>query len=356
LIDTPATSRFVGVSRAAALAILAIVGAAIALCVFVPEPKVAPPPPNAVGDYVFYQRLVDRVRGGEDYDRAAVAELRAGHKAVGPFLAVRPPLLTEFLARLPDQRARDLCLSLLAAAVIAAWTIRLGGSPPQAALNLVILYLGVGICVTLQGPIDLLHEAWSGLLISLSLAVRGDRRFMASVAFGLLAALIRELAFPYLAIMSAFAFIEGKRAEAASFAAALGAAVIALIFHGLAVTPLYMPGDLGSPTWLTFTGLGLLLSELMWLLIGLTFGGVTAAIALPLALAGAAGRRDPLGLRLLAVLGGYALAFTLVGRPGGIHWGLMITPLIAVGLCLAPKTLRDLIRSALATRRAARLA
>ncbi len=180
-----------------------------------------------------------------------------------------PPLLAEFLARLPDQRARDLCLSLLAAAVIAAWTIRLGGSPLRAALNLAILYLGVGICVTLQGPIDLLHEAWSGLLIALSLAVRGDRRFMASVAFGLLAALIRELAFPYLAIMSAFAFIEGKRAEAAAFAAALGVAVIALVFHGLAVT-LSTGRRPRLADLADLAGLGLL-SELMWSRIGSIF-------------------------------------------------------------------------------------
>jgi hypothetical protein len=337
--------RFAGVSRTAALAILAILAAAIALCALTQEPVLQPPPPNAVGDYQFYQQVVDRVRGGDDYNRAAVAELRAGHKFVRPFLAVRPPLLAEVLARLPDQRTRDLCLSLLAAAFIAAWTIRLGGSPIRAVANLAILYLGVGIGVTLQGPIDYLHEAWSGLLIALSLAARTERRFAVSVALGLLASLTRELAFPYLALMSTLAFVDGRRVEAAAFAAALGLAVAALVAHGVAVTPLYLPGDLNSPTWLTFTGLSLLKSQMTWLMIGQEFSGWTAAIALPLALAGALGRKDPLGLRLSALLVGYALAFMIVGRPGAIAWGLMITPLVSVGLCLAPEAVLDLARS-----------
>lgn len=339
-------NRFSKLSRAAAVSILAGIAAAIAICVSTSNPVLKAPPANAVGDYDFYQQVVDQVRAGADYDRAAVADLRADHKFVRPFLAVRPPLLAEFLARLPDERARDIGLALLAAAFIVAWAARLGGSPIRMAVNLAILYLGVGICVTLVGPIDRLHEAWSGLLMALSLAVRSERRYLAAVALGLLAALVRELAFPYLAIMATLALLEGRRREAVAFASALGVACAALVAHGLAVTPLYGPSDLNSPTWLTFAGLGLLLSELTWLLIGQSFGGLTAAIALPLALAGAAGRKDAVGLRLIALLSAYMLAFMIAGRPGSIVWGLMITPLVSVGLCLAPEALLALARSA----------
>ena len=114
--------------------------------------------------------------------------------------------------------------------------------------------------------------------------------------------------------------------------------------HGQAVTPLYLPGDLNSPTWLTFTGLSLLKSQMTWLMIGQELGGWTAAIALPLALTGALGRKDALGIRLSALLVGYALTFMVVGRPGAIAWGLMITPLVAIGLCLAPEALLELSR------------
>jgi hypothetical protein len=239
-------------------------------------------------------------------------------------------------------------LSVLSVAVIGAWTFRLGRlypSPLSVGATAIVMFTGVGLTVA-GGALNLLHETWAGLLMALSLAARTKQRFAAAVVLGFLAALIRELAMPYLAVMAVVALVEARRAEAIAFAVALAVALAALAAHAMAVDALMLPGDATSPGWLKFGGWAFLSATARMNLLAM-FVPLTAAFITPLALLGAAGWKDAVGLRLALLLVGYALGFMAIGRPVNLYWGFMTAPLLAVGLCLAPAALIDLGRRAM---------
>jgi hypothetical protein len=192
----------------------------------------------------------------------------------------------------------------------------------------------------------LFHESWAGLLIALSLALRTDRRFVAAVLIGLLAALIRELAMPYLLVMVLFAAYERKRGEAIAFALALLVSIGALAWHATAVTTLVTSHDLASPGWIRMGGWPFVLATAQWNAIVVLVGAWSAAVIVPVALVGAGGRRDWRELRLFVLLAGYCLGFLVVGRPQNSYWGMVTAPLFGVALGLAPAALVDIWRRA----------
>ena len=76
-----------------------------------------------------------------------------------------------------------------------------------------------------------------------------------------------------------------------------------------------------------------------------------AAPLVCLALFGWAAWRDLVGLRALAVFAAYAALLGLFGRTDTFYWGLMIAPILLVGLAFAPDALRDLIAASRDRRR-----
>jgi hypothetical protein len=351
--DPAPIGRFAALPRWAAVAILAAIAGLIALGLAMPPSKPAHPRRQQGGDDVaFYKGVLARVRAGQPYEAAAVAQLRAVGGPLRPFLVVRPPLLASVLARLPDVPTGDKLLALLSGGVILAWAVRffrLGWPPTAVGGGALLLFTGVAAPMVSQN-MSLLHEAWAGLLIAASLALRDERRWGAAVLLGLLAALIRELAMPYLLVMALAALAERRRNEAVAFALALGVSIAALAWHAQGVLALTTAHDLASPGWLKFGGWPFVMATAKWNLLvilgGALAGAAVSAVLVPLALAGAAGRRDGLGLRLALLLGGYTLGFMAIGRPENSYWGLLTMPLLAVGLCLAPMALVDLTRRA----------
>jgi hypothetical protein len=194
------------------------------------------------------------------------------------------------------------------------------------------------------GTTVLFHEVWAGLLIAASLALRSDKRFVLAAVVGCLAALVRELALPYLVVMAAVALVERRRAEAAAFALALAAACAALAWHAHEVMSLTTPADAASPGWVAMAGWRFVLLAAQWNLIVLVLGAFAAAVIVPLALAGALARRDGLGIRLAALIFGYCLGFMVIGRLSNAYWGLVTTPIMSAALCFAPGALGDLVR------------
>ncbi len=340
--------RFATLPRLSAIALLALLVIAIAIGFLSPPAPTHMKHVQGGDDLAFYQAVVARVRAGQPYEAAAVAQLRGVHGPVRPFLAVRTPALAELLAVLPNPQWGDIALEALSLAFISAWVVRLrslGWGPANLGGAAIGLFAGVAAPLATK-DMSLIHDAWAGLLIGLSLAARSDRRFWAAVALGLAAALIRELALPYLAVMAAAALIERRRPEAGAFAGALGVALIALAWHAHAVDALVSPTDLASPGWVKFGGWPFLMATAKWNLAVILGGAAAAAVIVPLSLTGAAGRGDGLGLRLATLLIGYTIGFMVIGRPENAYWGLVTAPLIAVGLCLAPAALRDLFRRA----------
>jgi hypothetical protein len=197
----------------------------------------------------------------------------------------------------------------------------------------------------------LFHECWAGLLIALSLALRTERRFAAAVMVGLAAAVIRELAMPYLLVMVALALAERRRGEAMAFSAALAISLAALGLHAAAVTALTTAHDLASPGWVKLGGWPFVMATAQWNLLALLLGKGAAAVIVPAALIGALAWTDATGLRLAALLIGYTLGFMVIGQPNDFGWGFVVAPLIGVGLALAPLAVADLTRRALPQRR-----
>ena len=75
-----------------------------------------------------------------------------------------------------------------------------------------------------------------------------------------------------------------------------------------------------------------------------------ASLLLCLGLLGLVASRDPWVSRCALTVGGYVLAFLIVGRPDNAYWGDLIGPLLPLGWVLAPMALADLARAAFQVR------
>lgn len=301
---------------------------------------------NGGTDKLLYERIVGEMRTGTPYYVAAAPALREGDYPLKPFVAFRLPTLAALLASLPPVVSRALMLALVAATLL-AWTISLLPAFTRPATGAVAcLLLVCGVAVALQPAMIVFHEIWASLLIALSLALRRDDRWWPSVIVGLCAVLIRETALPYILAMVGFALLERRWREMAAWSGVAVLFGLALALHAAQVATVVLPGDPVSPGWAAMGGWRFFISA-MRLTTPLTLMPLwVSALAVPLALLGWASWRTPWALRTLAILCGYALMLTLFGRPDNFYWGLLIAPLLLVGLAFAPIALRDLLRGA----------
>jgi hypothetical protein len=265
-----------------------------------------------------------------------IAEQRREGYELKPFLVVRPPALSFVLAALRTETLRRLAVAALALCTLAAWWARLardGVQPLARAFDVIALATGALFAVAPQAPY--MHEAWAGLLISLSLALRRQDRFGLAVAVGLAAALIRELAAPYLVVMATTALLGRHRREAAAWVLALALFAAALALHAHMVDALVLPYDHAGAGWLKLSGWPFVLHAAQWNAVLAAAPAWVTALAVPAALAGAANWTTSLGRRLAAVLVAYVLAFAVIGRPENFYWGLMFAPLLPLGFARA---------------------
>ena len=306
-----------------------------------------PPAPSlgSGGDAELYRRTIQDVSRGQPYYAAAAHQLRQGGFPLRPFMTVRPPLLAVALAKLPGETARGAALALLAAACAFAWAWRLRGmaaaQPRRHGVALVLLLSGVSTAFAPSAY--LFHESWASLLIALSLALYRPQRWGLSLALGLAAALVRELAAAYLLAMAVLALLEGRRGQAAAWVAALAVFAASLALHAAAVAAVTSPADLRSPGWLGLGGWPFVLQAIRWNVILLAAPLGLTAVAFPPALLGLLCWSGDLGRRIAVVVLGYASAFCIVGRPDNAYWGLMIAPLWPLGLITLDKAIATLL-------------
>jgi hypothetical protein len=279
-------------------------------------------------DLGLYADAVQAARHPSTWYAVVTAEQRAQGYPLKPFAAVRPPTLSFLLAALPDMAARRIALDLLALGVLVAWAVRLKPMLPPLGLGLAVLALATGLMPVLAGQAYLMHETWAGLLIALSLALRRPGAFGWSLAFGLAAVLIRELAAPYLVVMAVMALHERRPREALAWSGALIAFALVLGLHGWQVGLNALPTDAHSQGWLALGGWPFVVHALQWNAVLAAGPAWLAAVLVPLALAGAAMSGGRLGLTVL----GYVAALLVLGRPENAYWGLVLTPLLP--LCL----------------------
>lgn len=358
LLWLPDTSRFADLSRSRArigLALLALLLAFSLTALLAPEPE-------AIGsaakghtdqtDLALYEKIVAGVRGGENYYVAAADALRAGSYPLRPFIAFRMPALATVLAAIPDWLPVRYLLFALVGCVAGAWANRLRPHLKRPLTVVLALLLLLGSLLTfLQYELAPFHEIWAGLLIALSLALRRPGRWLEAVALGLAAMLIRETALLYVVVMAAFAWIEGERREAYGWIAALALFTAALAAHAFAVAGVTGPTDPVSPGWAGLLGFGFFVKSLT-LATGLQLFPLWAgALLVGLSLFGWAGWRDPIGLRMFALLAAFATLIGIFARVDTFYWGLMAAPVFLLGLLFAPAGIRDLIVRALDKRR-----
>jgi len=343
LCPSPTPTRLAKLSPGVALAILlglaVLIGAGLAL-----PPTISPTGSATGGDAALYRQTTQRVAAGMDYYQAAAIEHRASAYPMKPYTAVRPPLLTEVTAKLGPVVA-DMLLRLLAIAAATATVMRLAPGMRAPFRETAILLAATSAGAFVQSGMWVWHEVWAGLLITLALACRTERHWLASLGLGLAAALIRELAFPFLLIMAAAAWIGGKRREAAAWVGAAGIVLALLALHWSMVARVTLPSDVTSPGWLALGGwrFDLALARQSSLLLALP--PWVSAVATPLALLGWATRPGGYAGRAAAMLLTWMSAFLLIGRPDNVYWGFLFAPILPIGLAFAPSMLADLIRA-----------
>jgi len=338
-----APTRLANLSPIAALSVL--LGLLVLIGVGLAFPPASPPSGSPTGgDAALYRQITARVAKGETYYHAVAVEHRASFYPLKPFTAVRPPLLTKAMAAI-GPAAADLLLRLLAVAAAAATVIRLAPHMRAPFREAAILLGATSAGAFVQSGMWVWHEVWAGLLITLALACRTDRHWLLSLAFGLAAALVRELAFPFLIVMAGAAWLTGSRREAAAWAGAALFVLAILAAHWSRVVQIALPSDVTSPGWLALGGwrFDLALARQSSLLIPLP--GWVSALATPLALLGWCARPGGYAARTVALIGLWLAVFLLLGRPDNVYWGFLFAPILPIGLAFAPDALADLIRA-----------
>ena len=308
----------------------------------------SPSPAGTNTDVEVYRRIAGRVRQGESYYPAAAAELAANGFPTRSVFNFRLPTLAWLFAVLPDDRAGQGILIVLAGLTLVLWFATLWQRESFAiALAGGALLVGLLAWPALDDAY-LVHEVWAGVLIALSLVTAGRGWFVASLAAGAAALLLRELALLYVCIALALAARAGRRRQALAWAIVIGTFALALGAHAAAVSRLHADGAgaAGAASWLRLGGWPFVLKTAMmdaWLIAG---PPVVAAIVLPLALVGLAGWRGSPGTQVAATVFGYVAAYLVVGQPFNHLWGFLYVGPALMGLALAPAALRDLWRRA----------
>lgn len=347
-------SRFAGISRPAARALLAAFAVLLLLCLtalVTPDPTGPAKLPGGVSDLDLYAGIVESLRHGGSYYAVAADALRLADVPLRPFTALRLPTLAVAQSTVPAMILSGL-LYALALGVGVAWYERLTEAlRSRVAVGAAMLLLAGGCIACAKVELVPVHELWAGLLIALSLGRYRPGGWLESVGWGLAAMLIRETAALYPLVMAAFAWREGARREAVAWGAALAVLGVVLLAHAYAVAQVVTLADTVVSGWATLPGPGFTVRgwqaatalDLLPLLL--------AAAVVALALAGWTGWADPRGARVAATLGAVTTLLAITGRTDALYAGLLGAPLLLVGLIFVPDAARDLLGAALDRRR-----
>ncbi|WP_225207486.1 hypothetical protein [Novosphingobium huizhouense] len=306
----------------------------VALLALAAAPAAAAPPPATNGvlvDQELYRAVTERVRKGENFYPATIAEQRARSYPAKPALAVRPPTLAYALALLPSTQARTGALILLLFAALIAVRRTLSDQPAPLALATIALTL-TGLFGAFFPGAAYLHEQWSVLLLLLALCAARRPALMVGLAF--LAVLVRETALAWLAAMVLVALWRRDWKLAGLATGAIAAAGALWLVHAHFAAAQVTAADVASPGWVRFQGLTLVIDALRrnlalyplpgWLLLGVAAASLLAML-----------RWGETRVRIAAVGSiGFIAALTVLGREDNGYWGFMVAPFVLWGVPL----------------------
>ncbi|WP_310534524.1 hypothetical protein [Novosphingobium sp.] len=314
-------------------------------------------------DLALYDRVTERLRRGENYYEAVAIEHRASRYPLRPGFAVRLPTLATIEAQLPPPtnpsdggKVEALLALALIAAILIVWWRRLGEEPGGERVRLwatVLLFLGVQILSI--GYFFVLHELWSGGLLALAMGLyRPEKGKWLGTWLAAAAALaLREHALPFVLLLGAFALWHRRWKEFGAWTLLVGFFIAAMAVHLHTVAGLVRPGDPVGPSWVTLRGLSGWMSMVV---LSSNLRLIPAMLAGPLMVLmvfGWAGWRTPIATFATLLFLGYGLAFMIGGRGDNWYWGMMIAPMMWLGLAFVPMALKGLASAAFPSAKAA---
>jgi hypothetical protein len=310
------------------------------------------PPPPAAGpglhytDRELYREITRKVAAGQDYYAAAAVTQRAHGYPIRPPWAVREPTEAWVLVLLRNDLVRWGALLLLAAAAVVL--IRDGAEqapgPVWRRIAATLLF-GVGLAIVGVPTAPYLHENWATVFIALSLACWRPDRWRISVVFGLIACLFREIALPYMLVMAGFAVAGRRRAELLGWVGALAVLAAALAVHFTLAARQHLPSDGFSPGWMRFGGWPFAVLAARRNIVLAVLAPPLASLVLLASLLGLISARSPWTDRIAGTAIAFLTLFMAVGRPDNYYWGMIVAPLLAMGLPYAPAALAELGRA-----------
>jgi hypothetical protein len=281
------------------------------------------PPQPKVSDPEVYDRILDRLAGGESYYVVVGDELRSNGYATREIFNWRTPVLWRTLATV-HPRVRRILLTTLAG-LFAVAAVAVTGRVSRAAW-VVTATTAIGVAVLMSAPGAVaMGEAWAGCLIGLSICAYARGKSWTGFGLGLVAMFVRELVAPFAVLAALIAAARRRWLEAGAWL--VGGVVYAAYytFHLLHILAERSPTDPpGASSWVAFGGLTFLLSAVQWnaLLFFAPWPVVCACLAL--IVAGVLNPRCPTHARWTAAA--YALLFLVIGKHFDRYWGYLTWP------------------------------
>jgi hypothetical protein len=303
-------------------------------------------------DMDLYTRMIARVRSGQGYYDALHAEFEQMNYDVHSLFNYRTPTYAWLYALFPNlEWGRWAQLALAFATLVLCYRVMWREDAKIKGIIAVALAAG-SLSWSLIDRFSLFTEVWAGALITFSIASHALGMRSIGVLTGLLALFYRELAFPYCAVACGLALWESRRREVLAWLVGFALYALYFFYHSQHVLPRLHTGNSGVnfSRWVQFNGLQFLLATERTNLLLLLAPPWLVAMCLTLGLLGLAGWKSEMGRRSALTLAMYFPVFAAVGGIANFYWGLLYSPLLAIGLVWAPAALRDLLRCLLQSR------
>ncbi|MBN9315358.1 MAG: hypothetical protein J0I99_06460 [Devosia sp.] len=328
------STRLAGLGRVQRWAVLGVTLAAMLVLLWVamqPSPTVAGSAGGgpAEGDLVSYQRIIERMRGGQGYYTAAHEVLVADGYGTRSVFNWRTPAWPMLLAALPAGWGQGLLGMVALAGLVLSYAVvrRDGGIVPAV---LVLIAVGGSLGGLASPSSAVFSEVGAGTVMLLSVAAYGMGWRWAGLIAGLAALFLRELAAPYVVVAAVLALRERRWGEVAAWVSGGLAYASYFGWHWWSVMQQLGPMDRDyAEGWVQFGGVRFLLSAASFNGLWSLAPGWLAALVLPLGLLGLWAWRG--GVLALAAVVAYLVLFAAVGKPFNSYWGALFTPLLMLG-------------------------
>lgn len=291
-----------------------------------------------------YRAIVHQMQAGMGYYGAVAIEQPARHFPVSPVMAVREPTLA-WLSALGGTGVMYAALVALGILAAGAMVWRLGqvaDGRPSWVVACVLMGGSVGLILAAKN--SQMHEFWSAFLMILSVCLRTDKRFAASVLLALAAVLFRELCLPYLLVMGVMALLDHRRREAVAWTAAVLAFFGFYSWHAHEVATQLKGVGQASKGWMDLPGWPFTVDAIWFSTVLRPIPWIAACVLVLLALIGWSSRTGGFGTRVTALLLTYAVVFGIIARHDNVYWGLLLGALFVPGIAFAPRALVSLGR------------